>query len=273
MNIRYVLCDLDGTLLKNNTEIREEELETIEKVRKKGVKFVVCTGRAIPFCYEHLKTLGVIGKDDEYVIASSGSSIVNGKLEPIDVKAIDHEDLCRILDFIDDHDIFTSFSGNLNNYFLDRFRTYREELAFYDNCHFYSRDELKEVLKDETIVKTMSHIFTKEPQDLMKEKLMPVLKNCEASSSYMHFMDINRTQDHKDKGLTYFCRALGCLKDEVLSIGDGHIDRKLLAGSGIAACPVNASDEIKETADYISPFDCNHGAVSDILERYILKEE
>ena len=78
MSIRYVLCDLDGTLLKHNIEIRDEELKTIEKVRNKGIRFVVCTGRAAPFCMDHLKALKVIGNRDEYVICSSGSAIFNG---------------------------------------------------------------------------------------------------------------------------------------------------------------------------------------------------
>ncbi len=273
MGIKYVLCDLDGTLLKENREVTQTELESIEKIRNKGIGFVVCTGRSSSFCLKHLEKLGVLGNRNETVICSTGSAIINGLLEPVDVKNIKYNDLLKIIDYTDEKDIFTGFCAPGENYFLDKFRDDEEKLAFYDNSCLLSKDELKERLKSVNIIKVMSHIFEKDIQEEMVNDLLPKLEDCEWASSYAFFVDINRKLDVKDKGLTYFCRAMGCNREEILAIGDNAIDESLLANAGLSACPANAEKRIKELADYVSPYDCNHGAVSDILNKLLLKEE
>lgn len=43
--MKYIFSDLDGTLLKTDTTVSEENLSAIERLYKNGVKVVISTGR------------------------------------------------------------------------------------------------------------------------------------------------------------------------------------------------------------------------------------
>jgi 3-deoxy-D-manno-octulosonate 8-phosphate phosphatase (KDO 8-P phosphatase) len=59
--------------------------------------------------------------------------------------------------------------------------------------------------------------------------------------------------------------------DQVAYIGDDVNDYKAMSLCGFKACPADAVKEIKDLADYISPFSGGHGAVRDVIEK-IIKE-
>ncbi|MDZ7847339.1 MAG: HAD hydrolase family protein [Owenweeksia sp.] len=54
---------------------------------------------------------------------------------------------------------------------------------------------------------------------------------------------------------------------EVLSMGDDIPDYHLLEAAGIGAAPANASPEIRQLAQYVSPRLGGHGCVRDVIEQ------
>jgi 3-deoxy-D-manno-octulosonate 8-phosphate phosphatase (KDO 8-P phosphatase) len=60
--------------------------------------------------------------------------------------------------------------------------------------------------------------------------------------------------------------------ENTVYIGDDLNDYAAMSLCGFKACPTNASKEIKEICDYISPYNGGYGAVRDIVE-YILKKQ
>lgn len=57
--------------------------------------------------------------------------------------------------------------------------------------------------------------------------------------------------------------------DELLFMGDDIPDYYCMKMAGIAACPADASFEIKEIASYISPFKGGEGCVRDVIEKVL----
>lgn len=55
--------------------------------------------------------------------------------------------------------------------------------------------------------------------------------------------------------------------DEVVCMGDDIPDYEIMQASGVAACPADAAEEIKEISDYISLYPGGHGCVRDIIEQ------
>jgi 3-deoxy-D-manno-octulosonate 8-phosphate phosphatase (KDO 8-P phosphatase) len=53
----------------------------------------------------------------------------------------------------------------------------------------------------------------------------------------------------------------------VMYIGDDLNDYAAMAFCGSSACPADAVSEIRDLADYVSPFAGGCGAVRDIIER------
>jgi 3-deoxy-D-manno-octulosonate 8-phosphate phosphatase (KDO 8-P phosphatase) len=60
---------------------------------------------------------------------------------------------------------------------------------------------------------------------------------------------------------------------EILYMGDDIPDYPVMKLAGIAACPVDAAEEIKSISAYISPFGGGKGCVRDIIEQLLKVQE
>ncbi len=58
-------------------------------------------------------------------------------------------------------------------------------------------------------------------------------------------------------------------KDQVLYMGDDIPDYEILLQVGVATCPLDAAQEIKEIVDYISDKKGGEGCVRDIIEQVL----
>jgi N-acylneuraminate cytidylyltransferase len=72
----------------------------------------------------------------------------------------------------------------------------------------------------------------------------------------------------KDKAavLRRICEEYGIMLDEVLYVGDDINDVEVMRIVGIAACPADASSEVKDVADYVAKRCGGNGAVREIIE-------
>ena len=85
--MKILASDFDGTLFFHNSEYRKEDLEAIEKFRKDGNLFGICTGRAL-----HSLQLSLDERfQPDFMILNSGAQIVNGKGENVYKKTIPYE--------------------------------------------------------------------------------------------------------------------------------------------------------------------------------------
>ena len=58
-------------------------------------------------------------------------------------------------------------------------------------------------------------------------------------------------------------------KEEVLYMGDDLPDLPAMSIVGLASCPADAADEIKQAANYISPINGGYGCVRDVIEKVL----
>ena len=54
---RLVLSDLDGTLLNHEKQLSERTIQTVDKLIKKGIRFVPATGRLDVMAKPYLKAM------------------------------------------------------------------------------------------------------------------------------------------------------------------------------------------------------------------------
>ena len=79
------------------------------------------------------------------------------------------------------------------------------------------------------------------------------------------FMDIKNKEDF----LKNYVTEKGISLNELLFMGDDIPDYFCLKMAGIAACPADATFEIKQIASYISPFKGGCGCVRDVIEKVL----
>lgn len=56
---------------------------------------------------------------------------------------------------------------------------------------------------------------------------------------------------------------------ETIFVGDDIPDLKVMEQAGVSVAPADAAWQVKEAADYISPYDGGHGVARDIIEKVL----
>ena len=108
MRYRIIATDMDDTLLNSNHEISNENIQSIIEVQKKGVKFVLASGRptfAMHYFSEELnmKELGgyILGYNGgEIIEVSTGNVIFERSLTKNDIEIIYNEAKNNNLSFL-----------------------------------------------------------------------------------------------------------------------------------------------------------------------------
>ena len=77
-----------------------------------------------------------------------------------------------------------------------------------------------------------------------------------------------RVKDKREK-LEQYSGEHGLEKDEVLFMGDDMPDLPCMKLAGLATCPADAAIDIRNVADYISPFKGGEGCVRDVIEKVL----
>lgn len=80
-------------------------------------------------------------------------------------------------------------------------------------------------------------------------------------------VDITPAGIDKAAGLDHLISVTGIAAENILGIGDTTGDLPMLKRVGLPAVPINASDEVKQVAKYVSAFSETEG-VTDILRRF-----
>lgn len=64
MNVKAIMCDVDGTLLNSQGVVSEHTVDAIRKAREKGILFGLSTGRDVNSVKTLLKVWGIEGLVD-----------------------------------------------------------------------------------------------------------------------------------------------------------------------------------------------------------------
>lgn len=81
--------------------------------------------------------------------------------------------------------------------------------------------------------------------------------------------DVSMSVLDKKKLLTDYITGKKLKKEQVLYMGDDLPDIPALQCVGLACCPADAVNEVKEVAQYISPFKGGEACVRDVIEKVL----
>ncbi len=82
-------------------------------------------------------------------------------------------------------------------------------------------------------------------------------------------IEIFREDVSKAAGIETLIRKLGIIKDEVMAIGDQENDLSMIRYAGLGVAMGNASDEVKEAANYITDTN-NQAGVGKAIRKFCL---
>ena len=81
---------------------------------------------------------------------------------------------------------------------------------------------------------------------------------------YLYMMSKDKVTD-----LRHFCQRIGLEPAQVAFVGDDIPDIPALQLAGMGVCPADAVAEVREVADFVSPFNGGRGCLRDLVERVL----
>lgn len=269
MNIKAIMCDVDGTLLTSQGVVSPRTVEAIKKARDKGILFGLSTGRDVNSVKTLLKEWGIEGLVDS-IVGTGGAEIYDYVLN-VDKQSypLNGELIQEIMKHFEDMDVNFAipWEGILYAPKDDR---HIQKLAIADKVPYKVADFnkfLKEPKPKVMIVcdpDTMDAVV--ERSRTFKNDKYKSASLITASTLY-EYMDPRISKTH---GLMEVMEMHQIDMKELCTFGDADNDYDMTLNAGVGVVMENGSDKTKSVADYITS-DHNHDGIAEFIEKYILK--
>ncbi len=259
---KLIACDMDGTLLTSDGVISEKTLKSIRLAEKAGVIFVPASGRAPAGLLDFRNILNpkapFIAYNGCYAEANGevifDVELTNGDAEKI--ISVGHALQASMFIWAKNR-LYTNATGKKRE-------TYEKmahvRAAYTEDFSFLIPDGITKVLWFEDEAKIAE----------IKQKLDPRdFENMTWCTSCSFFLEFFSSDASKGTALLKLIEKLGLDKKDTIAIGDGENDISMLDAAALAVAMSNASDAVKECADYITDTNDNNG-VGSVIEKFIL---
>ena len=278
MDIKLVFLDLDGTLLNEEMKVSEYTRSVIERVQKKGVQVVACTGRSyggLPM--SELDKLGIA-----YAITGTGTAIYKyPEKECIYSDCLDRELGAELYRTFMEHDIHTDVFVEGTGYSARKTYDKIDQLNKSEQLKDYFRksrvvvENLEQlILEKEQGPEVINLNFYPEPDGSYKNydwtlEYLKTFPELHAVTGGGHNLEISRKTASKGNALRIFAERMGVDISRTMAFGDTQNDISMIQAAGIGVAMGNATEDVKEVADYVAGTNVEHG-VAKALEKFLL---
>lgn len=269
---KIVACDLDETLLSTDRTISAGNKKAIAEAAKLGVKFVPASGRNYISIDAQLKELGVLGAENEYVISFNGGAITENKNHRLlHFDGISFELAEELWKRGQNYDVCTHV------YTLDA--VYAYNLFQGEKDYLAGRMEVQEVfdktldfIRGQEIVKCLYTNTDRAYLQKIAEDLKDITGDVDVSYSSNRYLEFNKLGVNKGAGLNRLAEILGVDMKDTIAIGDNFNDLAMIKAAGLGVGVANVVKDMRADCDYICERDCNHDAIAEVLEKFILSK-
>ncbi|MBE5889522.1 MAG: HAD family phosphatase [Lachnospiraceae bacterium] len=277
--IKLVAIDLDGTLFDNTSQVPKENQEAIQYMADHGIYPVVSTGRPLDGIPDTVRALPFA-----YAITANGAGVYNlSTSECIFEGTMDADIALPILDYLEDKhcnvDAFIQGTG------VSTFKCqeHADALALPPSLIKYVRDSRKRVdsLQDYItenhlgVQKMTLNFFNDENGNAIDrpeiKEFLESNPNVDVVCGGYNNLEFTRSGVSKGVGLTKLAEHLGLKIEETMAIGDTENDLSIIQTAGVSVAMANATEEIKEAADYITSSNEESG-VAKAIHKFCIQE-
>lgn len=250
--IKLVATDIDGTLLIPEGNFTEGIKACVRKLCEKGIKVVLVTGRMNAAAELIAQDLGL----DTPVVSYQGGLIKqNGKT--LYERCLTEEQSEKILDWAKSEKIHINL---YNDDILYSEKECYEIKRYCGNLHtHYQIKPFSEIKKDK--VNKLLAIDYKNPEkiDRFERELPKIFPELYIVKSTPYFLEFSNKEASKFCAVKFLQKYWNIDEKETLTIGDQNNDIALLKAGGIKIAMGNATEELKNIADYTTDSVFNDG--------------
>ncbi|MDO4198321.1 MAG: Cof-type HAD-IIB family hydrolase [Erysipelotrichaceae bacterium] len=238
--IKAIFLDFDGTLFSHTNEcVPDSTVEAVKECQKKGIKVYNCTGRS----KTEMTWFDIKGIEYDGQILSNGQVILDRNGEVLYENPIKGELLEKMKEIYNAKKQTIYFVSN-DDVFMN---VYTDTVKRVQAAVSSEVPEIKEY-HDESIYMASAFFDTDEEKDA----LMALKEYGEVTVWHEGAVDIVPKGTTKSSGIDFICERYDINPEETMGFGDGENDISMLRKCGIGIAMGNATDEVKEIADYIT---------------------
>lgn len=256
--IKALFFDIDGTLISGKRPyIKEEVIECFKKLRNKGIKLFIASGR-------HMLELEELGltkqfEFDGYLLLNGGYCQV-GK-EIIYDNKIDKRDVEEIVKVVQNKHYPCLFIENDRMYINHVNQRVKE-----------AQESINTMIPPMSQTINKNHIYQIDPyvneQEL--QEIIQYTKNIKVTKWHDYAYDIVPSTGGKAAAIQAVAKYYGYQKEEMMAFGDGHNDIEMLDVVGYPVVMENGSDEVKSHGKYVCKHVDDEGVVDGIKHYKLL---
>lgn len=262
--IRCAVFDIDGTLLgRYQDKIEDSAVKAIHKLKAQGIQVLVATGRSFYFIKSHVKEV----LDCDYYVSINGSCVLNHDGQVIIRHDIPTQDVEIVLDLADRYNIAMALKTSKEMVVLRDYPGFTAHYGIGFDVHRLMIDDTQKRDYFKTVEPAMGLFLIGDTTQILPAlKALPQFRVEGVGSSSL---DVFNSHIDKTKGIDEVLKTIGVTWDEVIAFGDGDNDLEMIEKAGIGVAMGNATEKVKQKADYIT-LDVDQGGIASALEFYSL---
>ena len=266
-SIKLVAIDLDGTLLNSQHALNERTEQAINAAVTQGVKIILATGKTRSSALDIIKQL----KLDTPGIYAQGLVIHAADGSIVEQTTLNSNIIRQVITFAEDRGFsLVAYSGTRT---LVRARNHDTSIFVeYGEPEPEVVGPLQNIL-DETPINKIAAIDRSDPRRVtalrwqLQMQINGAARLMQAGVPEM----VEILPSGASKGITFkkLLKTLDITLGQTLAIGDGENDIEMIQYAGIGIAVGNASQAVKDVADYVVATNDADG-VAEAIERFVL---
>lgn len=254
--IKLLLCDVDGTLVDDNSVLNPETAAAFAEAYDNGIVATIATGRGYPMAQHLAHLLSIKGP----VITCNGAQIIDSRTgKPMYVETMPEDDLIEALELCKSLEISYCAIGYDAYIFLPgdgpRIKMYRrlQDLALADGVTLREPEffgDSFESLKGRCI----SKILVDDDTGVGCEKIRLAIQDHPSFDSYYsspRLYEIMPKGTDKGTGAAKTAELMGLLPENMAVMGDYLNDLPMFEKAGLPIAMANGHEQAKAAAKYI----------------------
>ena len=254
--------DVDGTLLDDDERLPQENKEAVLRASERNV-VILASGRMLKsvlrFSQEKFgKIFPTIAYNGGMVFIPNEGVIYESKIPPKTafgvIRSLRKMKVHRQA-YINDELISEEDNEEVKSY------------AKHSGVEYSIVDDLAEVVSKHGATKVLA-IASSQVLDHVKVELSPKFPSLRIFKSFSTYLDFVPKDVGKYKALVFLSNVMGFSIEDVVAFGDNDNDADIIESSGLGIAMGNATQRVKEVADFVAPSN-NEAGVAKIVNRIL----
>lgn len=268
MSIKLIAIDVDGTLLNAKRELNKKVIEVIRKAVQSDIKIVLCTGRPTPGIQGYIKKLG-LNKEEDYSITYNGALLKRtdtGRI--ISQHGLSYNDFLKLQEAANEAKIHFHVLHN------DKIITLNKNISHFTVHESFVSEipllyrTLDEIDKKATYSKMMMIDWPEVLEKGIKKLPKTLWDEYTVLRSEPHFLEFLNKKASKGTALKELADRLNISPKNVMAIGDSEIDLDMIEYAGLGVAMGNATEEVKNVAQYTTTTNEENG-VAEVINKLL----